>query len=252
VLRRLFGGRGAAAPVWAPPAPERPTYAVGDIHGRADLLEALLARLAADAGALDDAPDLVFLGDYVDRGPDSRAVLERLAALGPGPWRAPICLMGNHERLMLDFLADPLAGPWWLGCGGAATLASFGIEAAEDEADPATLARLSRALGARLGPLRSFLEGLALTHLSGTLLIAHAGADPDRPPEAQPEEALLWGRSAIRRRPRGDGIWTLHGHFKLAEPEIVPGRIAVDTGAWQTGRLTAARICPDGVAFLST
>ena len=251
MLRRFLGGRGTA-PGWAAPAPERATYAVGDIHGRADLLETLLARIAADVEERGGPADLVFLGDYVDRGPDSRAVLERLAALGPGPWHAPICLMGNHERLMLDFLADPLAGPWWLGCGGAATLASFGIEAARDEADPATLAGLARALDARLGDMRGFIEGLALTHLSGTLLIAHAGADPDRPPEAQPEEALLWGRSAIRRRPRGDGIWTLHGHFKLAEPEIAPGRIAVDTGAWQTGRLTAARIGPDGVAFLST
>ncbi len=126
-LRALLSGRqpqaGAAPPL---PCPSPPVCAVGDLHGRLDLLERMLSAIAARAGAV--APRIVFAGDMVDRGPDSAGILRRLHAMNRAAPDKVICLMGNHERMMLDFLQAPAANcALWLSNGGEATLGSFGL-----------------------------------------------------------------------------------------------------------------------------
>lgn len=219
----------------APPAPARPVAVIGDVHGRADLLEPLLDRIARDHPAF--LP--VFTGDLIDRGPDSQAVLRRVRALGAGA----VVLRGNHEQMMLDFLDDPeRSGPAWLRHGGVETLASFGI-AAQDPDAPA-------ALRAALADTEGWLRALPLWWLSGTVAVVHAGADPRLPLPAQDPRALLWGHPAFGRFPRRDGIWVAHGHVIVDAPRCARGVISVDTGAWRTGRLGCALISGDGVQFL--
>ena len=229
-----------------PPSVTRPVWAVGDIHGRLDALKALLGRLADGFAAAPDGA-LVFLGDYVDRGPDAAAVLRRLQAMAAGD--APvetICLMGNHERMMLDAMDAPEArGPTWLRGGGAATCASFGTS------DPAGLrAALPRGL-------EDWLRGLPRMWQDGDLVCVHAALDPHGSLRAQDEDALIWGHPAFGRVRRRDGLWVAHGHTIVDAPRARAGRISVDTGAWRTGRLTAAHIPPgledaEGIAFTTT
>jgi len=254
VLGRLFRRRAApeTAPAFRPPAPEGLTYVIGDVHGRADLLLDLLDRIVAEADGWAAPPALVFLGDYVDRGEESRATLDLLIAVADWPEMAPVFLMGNHERMLLDFLADPVEGARWLRVGGLQTLASYGVPVTEGLREPAALIGLRDRLAEAMGAHRGFVAATRPSHLTGNLLCAHAGADPDLPAAAQPEEALLWGHPDFVRRPRMDGVWTIHGHVIVAEPQIQPGRIAIDTGAYFTDRLTAARIAPGDIGFLTT
>jgi len=230
--------------------PEAPLAVVGDIHGRADLLDRLLNLLAHEAGA-DCA--LVFVGDYIDRGEQSAQVLARLQALQGGDWGAAVtCLKGNHEAMMLGFLDAPEeAGTFWIRNGGAHTLASFGIPLPEPAPGALTQARdaLRAALGARG---EAWVRGLPLTLRSGNLLVAHAGAAPDSAPEDQTEEDLLWGHPAFEQKPRRDGLWVAHGHTIREEPAAEAGRISVDTGAYATHRLTAAHVAPGRCRFFCT
>ncbi|MBS8227504.1 metallophosphoesterase [Vannielia litorea] len=240
-LNKLFTRSGAAAAVefsGGPPAPEAPFVAVGDIHGRDDLLARLLAKLDADAPGLP----LVFVGDYVDRGEASAAVLWRLKALC-AEGRAT-CLRGNHEEMMLDFAGGKY--PRWLAFGGLQTLASFGIGAEVSEtggpgleAAQAALAELLEAEG-----LLAWLKGLPRYWQSGNVAVTHAGADPARPLNAQ-KTALTMGHPEFFSTPRTDGNWIVHGHYIRDTPEVHPGRIAIDTGAYATGQLTAVVIAHD-------
>lgn len=262
-LRSLLGRRtpadGTAAPV-APdlPRPRSTTYVVGDLHGRSDLLELMLELIDAHIGGTASAdPKLVFVGDYVDLGPDSAGVVTRMQELTRDFPDNVACLMGNHERMLLDFLADPaMRGPRWLREGGGATLASYGVPAsglgpsatAEDWADAAS------ALADAMGPAaRSWLSDLPLSWHSGNLWVVHAGADPARPMQEQSARVLLWGHPEFDSAPRGDDAWIAHGHVEQDQPVFEEGRVAIDTAAWSTGRLTAVAIRPDGGhAFLQT
>ncbi len=239
-LRRFLAGllrrRTADAP-HPRPRPRQPVAVVGDIHGRADLLERMLELLRREA---PDALPL-FAGDHVDRGPDSRAVLERLRALP----RA-LCLRGNHEAMMLDFLDAPAeAGGRWLRNGGLATLESFGIALSAQPSHEA-LMRAGEGLRAALGETERWLRALPLRWQSGDLLVCHAGPDPAAPVAAQPDEVFLWGHPRFLREPRHDGLWVAHGHWVQERAGIRSGRIAVDTGAWRSGCLSAALITPEG------
>lgn len=253
MFAKLFGRRAdkaRPAPTFdAVPAPEGTVYAIGDIHGRDDLLVRLLDRLSADAPA---AP-LVFLGDYVDRGENSAAVLRRLAGL-KSQWSGPvIALMGNHERMMLDFLAAPEdSAARWLRNGGLQTLASFSVGGITEAPGPdearAAADRLRDAMGA---DLVDWVEGLALQHASGNVHFVHAAADPAMPMAVQEPRTLLWGHPAFAGTPREDGQFVVHGHTVVEAPGVSAGRVAVDTGAWFTGRLTAARIAPGDIGFMT-
>jgi serine/threonine protein phosphatase 1 len=240
------------------PRPEATSYIVGDLHGRADLLELMLELIDAHIGGTGSVdPRLVFVGDYIDHGPDSAGVLARMRELTRDFPVNVTCLMGNHERMMLDFLSDPaLRGPRWLREGGAATLESFRIPthdldtAAEADTWADTATRLAGALG---DEGRAWLEERPLTWHSGNLWAVHAGADPARRMEDQTPRVLLWGHPEFDSAPRGDDAWVAHGHVELDRPLFSDGRIGIDTAAWSTGRLTAIAVKPDGShAFLQT
>lgn len=220
----------------------------------------MLALIDADLDGRDgdgqggDGPLLVVLGDMIDRGLESAGVLAHLRDLESGLPGNVACLMGNHERMMLDFLDDPERGARWLRAGGRATLGSFGLDPAAPADTPAARAGLARGLRAALpAGTEAWLRGLALARQVGGVLCVHAAALPDRAPGDQPERVLLWGDPSATRRPRRDGLQVVHGHTIVARPERVGDRIAIDTGCWRTGRLSAAAIAPDGaLRFLST
>ena len=247
ILRRLLTrkppGEVEAPP---PPVPDRLAYAVGDLHGRADLLDAMLRAIDADAAGA--AHDIVFVGDYVDRGPDSAGVLARLQELERAEAHVT-CLIGNHDRMMLDFTVAPLMETRWLMNGGDATLASFGIAASRA---PDQAAALAGKLGVgHSDGLAAWLEARPLWWRSGTLIAVHALTDTSLPMERQETETLLWARPGPRLSPRADGAWVVHGHTIVAEPEIRAGHVAIDTGAFRSGTLTAAVFAPgETIRFL--
>ncbi|MFG6650866.1 metallophosphoesterase family protein [Sulfitobacter sp. 1A10445] len=232
-------------------APETPFFAVGDIHGCAGLLEDLLEKLGAVATGEEVC---VFLGDYIDRGPDGRGVLARLFDLCQSYPEKVVCLMGNHERMMLDFIDDPAgAGSEWLKFGGLETLQSFGVSADKRWLDSAGSIELANALEAALpSGMQEWLRGLPLQWSSGNMHCVHAAMSPKRHPKAQREQALLWGHPKFFSEPREDGVFVVHGHTIVENASISASRVSLDTGAYKTGRMTAARISTGGCIFLQT
>lgn len=226
---------------FVPLNPDLHCYVVGDIHGCDRQLSQLLQRF-------DPAVPIVFLGDYVDRGEHSRSVIHRLMQL-----ETATCLMGNHEAMLLEFLEQPAGiGRQWLQYGGLQTLADFGVEAVSAQSSLQELERAARQFAAALGSeMRSWLSQRPLGCLNGNIFLSHAGADPDLSVDDQPKETLLWGAKTGRTTPHQEGLWLVHGHWIVPEPEIANGHIALDTGAYATGRLTAAEISSDGVRCLS-
>lgn len=243
-----------AAPDPARPQPEAATYVVGDLHGRVDLLEPIFQRIDLHIGEAEAGnPNLVFVGNYIDYGPASRDVLERLKALTEEFPINVICLMGNHERMLLDFVSDPaMRGARWMRAGGAETLQSFGI--AEPARSAEAYETAASALQEAMAPgLLDWIAARPLSWRSGNLWAVHAAADPKHAMDAQSARVLLWGHPEFDVVARSDGMWIAHGHTECPAPRMAEGRINVDTGAWRTGRLTAAAIMPDGtVSFLST
>ncbi len=192
---------------------------------------------------IGDTP-AVILGDLIDRGPASDRVLD-LAMTAPGN---VTCLMGNHERMLLDFLDAPEAAPRWLAHGGLATLASYGIDGGIDRGTVHDRAALAAALRDAWKPgVEPWLRSRPLLWRSGTLVAAHAGLDRRRSVARQTEAALLWGKGVAGAR--DDGLWVAHGHDVVETAGMAHGRIALDTGAWRTGRLTGARIGAGTVRF---
>ena len=192
LLRGLMGGR---SETWqhkstVPICPERATYVIGDIHGRADLLVDLLEQIDAHVRVNNiDTHDLVFVGDYIDRGSQSAKVLKHCHSCCKSP-RQAVGLMGNHERMMLDFLQAPeAAGPRWLRHGGVQTLESFGIEGVSARSDSDALAKAAKALESTIGPkMLGWLRALPLDWISGNVVVTHAALDPDLPLTAQPDQ----------------------------------------------------------------
>ena len=234
-----------------PLQPEHPFVAIGDVHGRADLMLELDRLIEARCPGWP----VVFLGDYVDRGDQSREVLELLMSVSPEGTPPVTCLMGNHERMLLAFLEDPAKnGARWINNGGLQTLASFGIAPPRGgSGDAAALAQLRDQLAAEMGaPMIDWLRARPVSWHSGNVWAVHAGADPDLPMVEQPRDVLLWGHPEFRRRGRSDGQWVVHGHTVVEAPEARDGRIAVDTGAYATGRLSAAAVTPEEASFIQT
>lgn len=234
------------------PRPAPPVCVIGDLHGRLDLLDIMLDGIAAHAE--DPTHRIIFAGDMIDRGPHSADILCRLSAMTAAAPERIICLMGNHERMMLDFLDDPIQhGPRWLANGGTETLASFGLSPwSRKDSGGATpqLRQLADSLSTAMGDdLLRWLRALPLWWRDGNLAVTHAGADPAIAIEDQAEQSLLWGHPAFARRPRSDGIWIAHGHTVMPAPITEAGRIAVDTGAWRTHRLSAAWLDAGGLTF---
>lgn len=231
----------------------RRIYAIGDVHGRLDLLRALIAAIDTeqkDAGTA--RPTLVLLGDYVDRGPDSRGVVETLIE-GPLPAFERVHLRGNHEASFLRFLDDIAVGPSWLYYGGAETLASYGIAAARDEDDPARLAALQAAFAAALPEShRAFMRGLEPCRAIGGYLFVHAGVRPGVPLAGQSLDDLLWIRGEFLRSPADHGHVVVHGHTIDRKPQVRRNRIGIDTGAFATGVLTCLVLEADRYRLIQT
>ncbi len=228
-------------------------YAVGDIHGRADLLDRLHERIAADASASGaDRKVIVYLGDFVDRGLDSKGVIDRLLE-DPLPGFERVFLKGNHEDALLKFLDEPEFGTDWKYYGGLETLMSYGVKALplKDEPDAFVAARdefVTKLPEAHL----EFLRNLPLMHVEGDYFFAHAGARPGIALEAQSGEDLMWIREDFLWSDADFGKVVVHGHTPEEQPVERANRIGVDTGAYITGVLTAVVFEGDERAFIRT
>ena len=229
-------------------------YAVGDIHGRLDLLEAILELIEVDARNSGHAErrTLVFLGDYVDRGPDSRGVVERLIGGVPEGFEAHF-LKGNHEAILLNFLEDAWTLDNWRLNGGEATMRSYGVDT-DRLARVAAPAELWRQALKKVLPeahLR-FYKSLKLSVAFGDYLFVHAGVKPGVPLSAQSEADLIWIRGPFLNHAEPFGKIVVHGHTPGEQPVIRANRIGIDTGAVFTGRLTALRLQDGSGKFLQT
>ena len=246
-LNSLFRTFGGGAEFEAPLAPDQPFLVIGDIHGQLEALEATLDRIAKDPDHAD--LPLVFVGDYMDRGPHSEGVLRRLMALQASDPRDITCLRGNHEQLLLNFLDNPpLHAPVWFANGGIATLNSFGIHATKLDMRGERVLMVRERLNMELGDeALEFLRSLPKIWQTGNVAVVHAGADPEKPLSDQDEDVLIWGHADFRSRPRRDGVWVVHGHTIVPNVMVRQGRISVDTGAFQTGALPAVSVSPDRV-----
>jgi serine/threonine protein phosphatase 1 len=223
-------------------------YAVGDIHGCADRLDAMHAAIAADLAERPVAQALVIhLGDYIDRGPDSAGVLERLIApfrAGSTPMPDVVNLMGNHEDMLLTALAEGRrAGDHWLHNGGGETLVSWGLNW-----------RKGPAAWARDSPPRhlAFLRGLGVTHRAGGYVFVHAGLRPGVVLEAQSRHDMMWIREPFLSYEGALPGVVVHGHTPESTPIIRANRIGVDTGAVLGGALSCAVLEADRLGFLQT
>ncbi len=243
--------------------PGRRIYVIGDIHGRYDLLADIHARILKDAARADATSGnltkvVIYLGDYVDRGPMSR---ETIAALIDHPLAGfeAVHLKGNHENLLMKFLDTYQVGRNWLNDGGAETIRSYGVEledhAAGDRDFPGDrdFHRIQAALRAVIPASHSaFLAGLKLFHQEGDYYFTHAGVSPRRPLADQLEEDLLWIRDEFLSWNQPFGKIVVHGHSIFPEPQIRTNRIGIDTGAYATGRLTCLILQENIYSFLQT
>lgn len=231
-------------------APNTPFYAIGDIHGCDSILSTLLEKIQMD----DEHSDthIVFVGDYVDRGEESAAVLRRLYSMSQHPDNKVTCLAGNHEDMMLRFLENPREhGSRWLRVGGLQTLASLGITGVMESSAERALEDVRNELEEALEePLLTWLKELPCSWQNGNVAVVHAGANPDVPIDEQTPRVMMWGHRSFFHRQRQDGVWVVHGHNIVKDATAENGRIAIDTGAFATGKLTAAHISSKGVRFI--
>jgi len=226
-------------------------YVIGDIHGRLDLLELMIALVNADISARDGSePLIVTVGDYIDRGPKSREVLDRLLK---NPFAGKyVALKGNHEALLQTFLDDPTVGADWWRLGGASTLRSFGI-AIKPRMTRRAFARAAAQLREALSPQQTeFLGSLKTSLTAGQYFMCHAGVRPGVPLDSQSEQDLLWIRDDFLSSEIDFGKIIVHGHTPVREPESLTNRINIDTGAFQSERLTCVALQGEERRFLST
>jgi serine/threonine protein phosphatase 1 len=225
-------------------------YAIGDIHGRADLLEDLLSRINADCTLRPCARAFtVFLGDYIDRGPASREVLNLL--LRRERTTEAVFLRGNHETFVPRFLSDPAVLDEWRVCGGLQTLVSYGLKPSINP-DASERIELAEELGRCIPKTHlEFLESLDLSFGCGGFLFVHAGIRPGIPVRKQKEEDLLWIRDEFLSHEQPFESFVVHGHTPVHAPDIRQNRINIDTGAFATGRLTCIVIEDSAIAPLS-
>jgi len=227
-------------------------YAVGDIHGRADLLEKLIDQIDQDQARTKVPGRLIFLGDYIDRGLQSRQVIdillsERVQAM------EPLFIKGNHEAAMMDFVGNPETGPIWAKYGGRETLVSYGVR------PPRSLTFNHEWVTAH----EEFIEALPLAHENfmlnlrlsirlGDFGFVHAGVRPNIDFDEQDEKDLLWIRDEFLHGKLKMNLTIVHGHTPVDEPSNAAQKINVDTGAYYSGHLTAARIEGNNITFIST
>jgi serine/threonine protein phosphatase 1 len=243
MLRKFFKSAKTAQPDPLPDAAipaGRRLYAIGDIHGRADLLEDLLRRIDADDAARGPSETtLIFLGDLIDRGPESARVVERLMRVKAEHPRTRI-LLGNHEEVFLQALRDGSLGAlrYSLRIGGDATVLSYGLT--DDEYKKTTFEQLYEIVRERVPVAHlEFMESFEDMIVIGDYAFVHAGVRPDRPLAQQKVNDLRWIRDDFLDYRGLLQKIVVHGHSITAEVEIRPHRIGLDTGAYSSGVLTA-------------
>jgi serine/threonine protein phosphatase 1 len=227
-------------------------YAIGDLHGRFDLLIDMAEIILADLA--DDPPGKsveIYVGDYVDRGPDSRSVIKWLRS-ETGVCNERVCLKGNHEDIFIQFVADPGIVEYWRDLGGFETLYSYGVQppvARTGEAMRASHEQLMQVL-----PTEDlqFLQSLTLYASFGDYMFVHAGLRPGVPLDKQTEEDLIWIREPFLTSGHDFGQVVVHGHTPGDAPEIRGNRINIDTGAFMTGCLTCLVLQGTERRFLTT
>jgi len=236
VLDFIFGYKGTKTHASTPK--DIRIYVIGDIHGRFDLLEKLQVKIEADAISAGHLKIIqIFLGDYVDRGPDSKAVVDFMLRRPPSGWDR-VCLKGNHETMVLKFLDDESFLKKWSRGGGLETLHSYGVGLVEkmregdaDKIQKKFRKKISKAHMKFFMNLKSHAE-------FGDYFFAHAGVRPGVRLDAQTEDDLLWIRKEFISSNKDFGKIIVHGHTPVKQPDILPNRINIDTGAWSSGQLT--------------
>ena len=230
-------------------------YAVGDIHGRLDLLERIQQSIADDAmRRTESRRQVIYLGDYVSRGPDSAAVVDRVREWLPDGFER-ITLKGNHEDLLLRFIDGEIdTGRHWLDYGGLDALAAYGVAIADREArDDDSVAALGRDLAARIPPSHlDFFRSLRISHGAGDYFFVHGGVRPGVPLEKQSARDCLWIRKTFLNSDADHGAMVVHGHSISDQPDIRHNRIGIDTGAYRSNVLTCLVLDGETRTFLQT
>jgi serine/threonine protein phosphatase 1 len=228
-------------------------YAVGDVHGHKNKLRQLIGMIEQDAAASPEAEKiLVFLGDYVDRGPDSKGVVDYLLLSLPAGFTT-VFLRGNHEEVAMQILdGETSLIESWMQFGGSACLASYGVNPFRPhilETPEALRQEFAQQVPASH---REFFENTVFSFTCGDYFFAHAGVKPDVPLEKQRHEDLMWIRHEFLVSKQDHGKIIVHGHTIEPEPDIQSNRIGIDTGAYATGRLTCLKLVGDKRSFINT
>lgn len=235
-----------------PPAPDGTViYVIGDIHGRVDLLQILGAHIDRDADKERPKEIIeIYLGDYIDRGPNSSKVIDWL--LKRQQDRNVLFLRGNHELVLEEFLAQNTAFEDWHRIGGLETLVSYGIDYVRFPGEQDEI-EIRREFAARFPPEhRQFLNGLATTIDLGAYFFVHAGARPGVRLDEQAESDCLWIRDEFLECEDDFGRIVVHGHTPVSTPDFLPNRINLDTAAYATDRLSCLKISQHGARLLGT
>lgn len=229
-------------------------YAIGDIHGRADLLVQLLEKIVDDnmAQSIVERQVIIFLGDYIDRGPGSCDVIDILTSELPNGYEF-FFLKGNHEAMMLEAMKNRQALPTWFHNGGQKTLLSYGINPERYIVTPGEALKLGELLAEKMPDRhKKFFRKLRLSVSIGDYFFVHAGVNPVTSIENQKERDLLWIRQRFLKHKRKFEKIIIHGHSVSNSPDLKSNRIGIDTGAWKTGKLTALRLQDRDYAFITT
>ena len=226
-------------------------YAIGDIHGCAHLLDAMRDLIRADLSAQPAKAEIVYLGDYVDRGPDVAGTLERVAS-PPHDLPPAVALKGNHEHVLQEFLAGADYSDVLQSFGGFETLRSYGIEPTSIPGRNWIIVAREQLTARMPASHRALLDGLALSYDRPPYFFCHAGVQPGIPVGQQTEDALIWIRDDFLRSTANFGRIVVHGHTPVPKPDVRENRIAVDTRAYGTGILSCAVLEIGAVRFLQT
>lgn len=217
-------------------------FAVGDVHGRLDLVQDAERKILARAAETEKLRLVIYLGDYVDRGPDSRRVLDHLMTPLPHPFQR-ICICGNHDDAFFQFVTSKKFDRRWLEFGGDATLRSYGIDSnyiLQTSPDGAELRRLVKT---EIPPAHlMFLKNAPTAIRCGRYLFVHAGVMPGLPLEEQDDMDLMWMREPFLSSGPEMDVTVVHGHTATQDVVFGPGRIGVDTGAYMTNKLSVLHI----------
>ncbi len=254
MFSRLFGGKDKIKRPAARVPDGMRVYAIGDIHGRADLLAALHEGIRADLAQNRPAGEavLVYVGDYIDRGLQSRQVIDHILSQ-PVPGLTSIYLKGNHDDSALQFLGDAEFGPVWFSYGGDATLLSYGVRTPAKKIGAERFEDMRQQFEAALPPAHlEFLTNLQLMYPCGDYLFVHAGVRPGVAlPDQRPED-LMWIRDEFLASREDHGKVVVHGHTVSDAPQQKANRIGIDTGAYASNRLTCLILEGERRDFIAT